>query len=153
MLDKDLAEVYGVATKRLNEQVKRNRRRFPVDFCFRLTEKESRSLQYSRSQSATLKWGQNIKYLPWAFTEHGALMAANVLNSRRAVEASVFVVRAFVRLRRMIATNAGLARKLRRLEARVKDHGFDIEQIFGIIERWVTSPSEPKRRIGFQFRV
>jgi hypothetical protein len=98
MLDRDLAKLYGVTTKRFNEQVKRNRRRFPEDFMFQLTSEESKLTQSSRSQFATLKRGQNTKYLPYAFTEHGSIMAANVLNSERAVQASVQVVRAFVAL-------------------------------------------------------
>ena len=103
MLDSDLARIYGVTTKRLNEQVKRNVDRFPDDFAFQLIKEEaagSNRSQFatssSRSQFATLKRGQNIKYLPHVFTEHGAIMAANVLNSKQAVEMSVFVVRAFV---------------------------------------------------------
>src|SRR3989454_9583347 len=93
ILDADLTEIYGVTTKRLNEQVKRNRKRFPDDFMFRLKREESQPLQRSRSQFATLKRGQNIKYLPYAFTEHGAVMAANVLNSPQAVQTSIYVVR------------------------------------------------------------
>jgi len=92
ILDSDLASIYRVPTKRLNEQVKRNGRRFPPDFLFRLTAVESDDCLRSRSQFATLKRGQNIKYLPYVFTEHGAIMAANVLNSPRAVDMSVFVV-------------------------------------------------------------
>ena len=86
MIDSDLARIYGVATKALNQAVKRNRDKFPADFMFRLTAKEARGIQRSRSQFVTLKRGQNIKYLPSAFTEHGAIMAANVLNSLRAVQ-------------------------------------------------------------------
>jgi hypothetical protein len=119
VLDADLASLYGVPTKRLNEQVRRNAERFPEDFMFRLTAAERQSL---RSQFATLKAGRgrHAKYLPYAFTEHGALMAANVLNSRRAIEASVFVVRAFVRLREVLATHKHLARKLEDLERKAE---------------------------------
>jgi hypothetical protein len=92
----------SITTKRLNEQVKRNRKRFPDDFMFKLTREESQSLQYLRSQFATLKRGQHIKYFPYAFTEHGAVMAANVLNSERAVAMSMYVVRAFVKLREVL---------------------------------------------------
>src|SRR3990167_4701428 len=102
MLDRDLAAIYGVSTKRLNEQVRRNRDRFPEDFLFRLTMEEATALFSSRSQIATLKRGQNPKYAPYAFIEHGAVMAANVLNSPVAVRASIQVVRAFVRLREKI---------------------------------------------------
>jgi ABC-type multidrug transport system ATPase subunit len=111
MLDRDLAELYGVSPKRLNEQVKRNRERFPEDFMFQLTWDEGASLLALRSQNATLKRGQHLKYAPYAFTEHGAFMAANVLNSPVAVCASIQVVRAFVRLRELLTTHKDLARK------------------------------------------
>jgi hypothetical protein len=115
MLDRDLAAIYGVTVKRLNEQVKRNAPRFPEDFVFQLNAEESGRL---RSQFATLKAGRgrNIKYLPYAFTEHGAIQAANVLNSPRAVAMGVYVVRAFVQLREIIASNKDLAHKLAALE-------------------------------------
>jgi phage regulator Rha-like protein len=111
MLDADLAQLYGVSTKRLNEQVKRNRDRFPDDFMFRLSSEEGELILASRSQIATLKRGQNLKYAPYAFTEHGAIMAANVLNSVVAVHASIQVVRAFARLREITATHKELAQK------------------------------------------
>ena len=93
ILDFDLAPLYGVTTKRLNEQVRRNKGRFPEDFMFQLSQKETKLLQRSRSQIATLKRGENIKYRPFAFTEHGAVMAATVLSSERAVAMSLYVVR------------------------------------------------------------
>lgn len=99
MLDHDLAQLYGVTTKQLNQQLKRNRSRFPKDFAFRLTLAEAREITASRSQNVTLKKGHNIKYPPDGFTEHGAIMLASVLNSRVAVQASVYVVRAFVQMR------------------------------------------------------
>ena len=102
ILDSDLAELYSVATKRLNEQVKRNKERFPEDFMFQLTSEEAAVWGRSRSQIATLKRGENIKYLPYAFTKHGAIMAANVLNSPRAIEMRVFIVRAFIRTRDLL---------------------------------------------------
>jgi hypothetical protein len=102
ILDSDLARIYGVATKAFNQAVKRNADKFPADFMFRLTARKARRLQRSRSQFVTLKRGQNIKYLPYAFTEHGAIMAANVLNSPRAVQMSVFVVRAFLKMRALL---------------------------------------------------
>jgi hypothetical protein len=116
ILDRDLAAIYRSTTKRLNEQVKRNRDRFPEDFMFQLTAEEA---ERSRSQIATLKSGrgQNIKYRPYAFTEHGAIQAANVLNSARAIAMGVYVVRAFVQLRELLASNTALARKLNELEA------------------------------------
>src|ERR1700693_58532 len=112
MLDRDLAELYGVVLKRLNEQVKRNQDRFPDDFMFQLTSEEGKAVTLSRSQIATLKRGENIKYQPYAFTEHGAVMLANVLRSPVAVRASIQVVRAFVNLRRTLATHKDLARKI-----------------------------------------
>lgn len=119
ILDSDLARLYGVPTKRLNEQVRRNADRFPPDFLFRLTEDEAGSL---RSQIATLKTGrgQHRKYLPCAFTEHGAIMAANVLNSPQAVQMSVFVVRAFLKMRAALTDTRQLAQKLANLEAELK---------------------------------
>jgi len=114
ILDSDLAKLYGVPTKRLNEQVKRNQERFPEDFVFQLSWEEAKR---SRSQNATLKRGGNVKYRPYAFTEHGAVMAANVLKSDQAIQMSVAVVRAFVRLRRMALSVEGLAAKSTHLNA------------------------------------
>ena len=146
MLDSDLAELYGVETKRLNEQVRRNPNRFPPDFMFQLTAGEWESL---RSQFATLKRGEHRKYLPYAFTEHGALMLANVLNSERAAQTSVMVVRAFVRLRQMLASNAELAPKLDAME---KKYDAQFKVVFDAI-RQLMSPPEPKRReIGFHVK-
>src|SRR5271167_5265188 len=114
ILDTDLAELYGVPVKRLNEQLKRNLQRFPPDFLFTLTRAEYRNLRSQNATSSSAHGGR--RYLPHAFTEHGAIMAATVLNSKRAVQMSVFVVRAFVRLREMLATNRQLAAKLDELE-------------------------------------
>ena len=147
ILAADLAKLYGVTTKRLNEQVKRNRQRFPDDFMFQLTRDEADSIRLSRSQFATLKRGQNIKYLPYAFTEHGAIMAANILNSERAVQASVAVVRAFVRLRQMIASNTELARKLAELE---KKYDTQFKVVFDAIRQLMTPPEPKRKQIGFQ---
>jgi hypothetical protein len=136
LLDADLAELYGVTTKRLNEQVKRNRDRFPADFMLQLTEAEAIS---SRSQIATLNKGRghNLKYLPLAFTEHGAIMAATILNSPLAIEMSVYVVRAFVKLREVLASHADLARKLETLEKSVASLDANtrrqFEEVYGAI--------------------
>lgn len=118
LLDADLASLYGVSTKAFNQAVRRNRARFPADFAFQLTDVEAKA---SRSQIVTLNVGRgrNLKYLPLVFTEHGAIMAATILNSPRAVQMSVYVVRAFVELRAMSASNAALARKLEALEKSV----------------------------------
>ena len=153
MLDHDLARIYGVSTKRLNEQVKRNLDRFPEDFMFRLNMEEATVVFASRSQFATLKRGQNPKYAPYAFTEHGAVMAANVLNSPIAVRASIQVVRAFVRLREILATDRELARKLENLERKYAKHDGQIQAVFEIIKKLMAPPPKPtRRRIGFASR-
>ena len=144
ILDSDLAALYGVPVKRLNEQVLRNRKRFPADFVFRLTVGEWDSL---RSQIATLKRGQHRKYLPQVFTEHGAIMAANVLNSERAVEMSVTVVRAFVKLRRMALSVEALARKVTALESKY-DESFKL--VFDAIRELMADPAESKPIAGFK---
>src|SRR5205823_5241826 len=108
ILDADIARIYGVPTKRLNEQVRRNLEKFPSDFMFQLKGREANQMLRSRSQFATLKRGQNIKYLPYVFTEHGAIMAATVLNSPQAVQMSVFVVRAFVKMRGLLSDSRDL---------------------------------------------
>lgn len=152
MLDTDLAALYGVETRRLNEQVRRKSERFPADFMFQLAEPEWRAL---RSQIATLKpgRGQHRKYLPFAFTEHGALMAATVLNSPRAVEVSVFVVRAFVQLRALLAGHEELARRLDELEAqlarKLATHDQAIAGILDALRQLMAPPPANKRGIGF----
>jgi hypothetical protein len=149
IVDRDLAEIYGVETRRLNEQVRRNPERFPEDFVFRLTKEEADYWLGSRSQIAILKRGRNIKYLPYAFTEHGAIMAANVLNSPQAVRMSVFVVRAFIKLREMLSTHKELAQKLAELERKLQNHDESIQSLVVAVRQLMT-PSEPKKRpIGF----
>ena len=152
ILDSDLAELYEVPTKRFNEAVRRNLAKFPADFMFPLTADEWNSL---RSQIATLKAGrgQHRKYLPYVFTEHGAIMAATLLNSPRAVQVSVYVVRAFVQLRETLASHKDLARELRALEMRVtrKFSAQDetIKDIIATLRELTTPPDPPKRPIGF----
>jgi hypothetical protein len=146
ILDSDLAELYGVPVKRLNEQVKRNQERFPPDFMFQLSAEELSSL---RSQNATSKRGGR-RYLPYAFTEHGAIMAATVLNSDRAVEMSVFVVRAFVRLREMLSTNQQLSGKIDELERRLDTHDASIQELIEAIRELMEPPPASGRPIGFQ---
>lgn len=145
MLDSDLAELYGVTTKRLNEQVRRNADRFPGDFMFQLSLDEFESL---RSHFATLKQGRgkHRKYLPYAFTEHGALMAASVLNTPKAVEVSIYVVRVFVKLREMIASHKELAKKLEELE---KKYDAQFRVVFDAIRQLMIPPEQDKRKIGF----
>jgi len=148
MLDVHLAELYGVSVKHFNQQIKRNLERFPPDFMFQLTNKEHKVL---RSQFVTSKRGSGgRRYLPYAFTEHGAIMAATVLNSGRAVQMSVFVVRAFVRLRAMLATNRRLAAKIHELENHLDTHDSMIWDLIAAIKD-LTIPKEPhRRRFGFQ---
>lgn len=149
MLDADLAEIYGVTTKRLNQQVRRNDGRFPPDFAFTLTAIEAKAIFRSRLQFATLNRGQNLKYLPMVFTEHGAVMLASVLRSAAAVNASIQVVRAFVRLRELIAERDGLGRKLAELEHRVDVNSRDVRRIFDVLQELVPDSTAPKRKIGF----
>jgi antitoxin component of MazEF toxin-antitoxin module len=150
MLDVDLAALYGVTTKRLNEQVKRNLDRFPKDFMFQLTLEEGQSVRASRSQIATLKRGQNIKYAPYVFTEHGAVMLASVLNSRIAVQASIRVVRAFVRLRTILAAHKELAAQLDVLEQKYEKHDEHFETVFAALRQLLTATSPTRRQIGFR---
>ena len=146
ILSHDLAAAYGVSTKRLNEQVKRNIERFPDDFMFRLTPDEKTEVVANCDHLAILKFSPS---LPYAFTEHGAVMAASVLNSDRAVEVSVFVVRAFVRMSRMLASHRQLALKLAEIEARVSTHDRSIQSLLAAIRSLITPPEPKKKRIGF----
>lgn len=157
LLDSDLADLYGTTTKRLNEQVKRNRERFPADFMFQLTAEEaeevrsqtvttSGAIQAMRSQIATAS-RRNVRYLPYAFTEHGAIMAASVLNTPRAIEVSVYVVRAFVKLRELLSTHKELAGKLAELERKVGSHDAAIQSLVAAIRRlraWCCGGDRPK---------
>jgi hypothetical protein len=146
MLDSDLARIYGVELKRLNEQVRRNAERFPRDFAFQLTLQEFTDM---RSQNATAS-KRNIRHLPWVFTEHGAIMLASVLNSPIAVEASVRVVRAFVLMREQLAAHKELAQKLSELENRVSGHDEAITNLFEAIRQLVEPPlPEDRKQIGF----
>lgn len=160
ILDSDLARIYGVPTKRLNEQVHRNKARFPQDFAFRLTAQEanhlrsqmatSNSMGLNRSQFATgSQKHRDPRYHPHVFTEHGAIMAANVLNSRQAVKMGIFVVRAFVRLREALALHKDLARKLEALEKKVGAHDAQIQAVFDALRELIHAPEKPKKRIGF----
>jgi len=147
IIDADLADLYGVTTKALNQAVKRNADRFPEDFAFRLTPRETKAM---RSQFVTAS-KRNVRHRPMAFTEHGAIMAANVVDSPAAVKASVQVVRAFVRLRQVLANHAELARKLAELDERIDGHDGAIQGIMKAIRDLMESPPEPPReRIGFR---
>jgi hypothetical protein len=148
ILDSELAELYGVQVKRLNEQVKRNRERFPQDFMFQLSPSELENLRSQFATSRSRRGGR--RHLPYAFTEHGAIMAATVLRSQRAIETSVFVVRAFVRLRDMLATNGKVAGKLVELERRLKGHDASIQAIIDAIHELMAPEPRKRRRIGFR---
>jgi hypothetical protein len=177
VLDSDLAAVYGVTTKRLNEQFRRNRRRFPEDFAFQLSIKEYESLrsqivtlekgglgkdsmrsqsatasnrsQRNRSQFATAS-RRNIRYRPWVFTEHGALQVANVLQTDRAISMSVFVIRAFIEQREMLAANAAILKRLSEIDKTLLEHDTALREIYQKLVPLLSPPPEPQRkRIGF----
>jgi hypothetical protein len=153
LLDAELAVLYGVTTRRLNEQVRRNRKRFPDDFLFELTTEEFVNL---KSRFATSSWGGRRKR-PLAFTEHGAIQAATILNSPRAVEMSVYVVRAFVKLREVLSTNRELARRFEQLESRLDskltEHDEAIAAILSAIRELMRPRDPPRRGIGFTAKL
>lgn len=151
MLDSDLAELYGVTTKRLNEQVRRNIERFPSDFMFQLSSDEA---EFLRSQIATLKRGRGLhrKYLPYAFTEQGVAMLSSVLNSTRAVQVNIAIIRTFVKLREVLSVNKELAHKLSQLERKVENHDGDIKLIFDAIRQLMAPPPSKEKKIGFRVR-
>ena len=150
MLDSDLAEIYGVSTTRLNQHFRRNRRRFPDDFAFTLSAAE---FQFLMLQFATSKKGRGGRRKPpTAFTEHGVIMLASVLNSARAIKASVQVVRAFVRLREVLGAHKELALKLSELERKIENHDENIRSLFSAVRELMTPSEEPKKRIGFTTR-
>jgi hypothetical protein len=148
MLDADLAGLYGTTTKRLNEQVKRNADRFPEDFMFQLTKTEKAEVVAICDHLAKLKFSP---VLPNAFTEHGAIMVASVLNTKRAIQVSLFVVRAFVKLREMLSTHKELAHKLAELERKLQNHDESIRSLVVAIRQLMApqEPEPPKKRIGF----
>jgi hypothetical protein len=146
LLDRDLAELYGVPTKALNQAVKRNARRFPPDFMFRLTKKEKDELVTNCDRFQSLK---HSSVSPRAFTEQGVAMLSSVLNSPRAIEVNIAIMRAFVHLRKMIASHKELAKKLKELEHHLKDHDDKIQAIFEAIQQLITLPENPQKKIGF----
>jgi hypothetical protein len=149
LLDRDLAVLDGVETRILNQAVKRNLDRFPPDFMFRLTPKEAVEHLPSRSQTVILKRGGNVKYLPYVFTEHGAVMLANVLKSASAVHASIQVVRAFVRIRQRLVSYENLAKQLAKLSGKVGKHDIELQRVFMTLRHILEPPRRPKRVIGF----
>jgi hypothetical protein len=153
MLDRDLAILYGVSTKVLNQAVRRHKDRFPEDFMFQLTMEEAKMWWAQvmdirlRSQIVTLKRGQHIKYRPHAFTEHGILMLSSVLNSERAIQVNIEIMRAFVRLRRILSSHADLARKLDALE---RKYDTQFKMVFDAIRELMAPPAPKRRPIGFR---
>lgn len=149
MLDSDLAELYGVETKRLKEQVRRNTERFPERYMFELTGEEAAT---SRSQNATLKRGENIKYLPYAFTEYGILMLSNVLKSKRAIAVSMKIIDVFVLLREYLASHAELRREIEEIKRRVGNQSKNIELVFQYLDELLEKKEHPhpRKQIGYQ---
>ena len=148
MLDRDLAELYGVETKQLKRAVRRNKDRFPPDFMFALTKKEVNDL---RCHFGTSSWG-GTRYAPMAFTEQGVAMLSSVLNSKRAIEVNVLIMRAFVQLRKMISSQTELTRKLDQLEKHIAEHDEQIVAIFEAIRQLMTPPDRPEKKIGFEVK-
>ena len=146
LLDRDLAELYGVSTKALNQAVKRNARRFPPDFMFRLTKKEKDKLVTNCDRFQPLK---HSSVSPRAFTEQGVAMLSSVLNSQRAIDVNIAIMRAFVHMRKMIASHTELAKKLKELEHHIKDHDEKIQAIFEAIQQLITLPEKTNKKIGF----
>ena len=145
ILDADLAALYGVPTRALNQALKRNAQRFPETFAFQVTAAEWEAM---RSQNVTAS-KRNARFLPWAFTEHGALMAANVLQSERAIQMSVELINAFIRLRQMALSVEELARKVEALERGFRKHGEDFQIVFDALRQLLNPPEEPRPQIGF----
>jgi phage regulator Rha-like protein len=146
MVDRDLAELYGVKTKVFTQAVKRNIDRFPEDFMFQLTKEEFENL---RSQIVTSSWG-GVRYLPHAFTEQGVAMLSSVLNSKRAIQVNIAIIKVFVKLREILSTHKELAYKLKELENRIEKHDEEIIEIFEAIRQMMIVEEKPKRQMGFQ---
>ena len=148
MLDSDLAELYGVETKRLNEQIKRNSDRFPEDFMFQLTENEWESL---RSQFATSKIGRGGRtYLPSVFTEHGVLMLSSVLNSQQAIQVNIQIVRIFTRMRKLLSEHSELKDEISEIKKKLNNQDKNIELVFSYLDELIEKKAEPRKRIGFK---
>ena len=146
MLDQDLADLYDVPTKRLNEQVKRNINRFPSDFMFQLTSEE---VEILKSQFATSSWGGR-RVPPYAFTEHGVLMLSSVLNSQRAISVNIQIMRIYTKMRELLMANQEILLKLEQLERKVDAHDHDIQLIFQCLKQLLNPPEEPRPRVGFR---
>ena len=155
MIDADLAALYGVTTKVFNQAVKRNKKRFPVDFMFQLTWAEAEAMrsqivtgdEISRSQFVTLNRGQNIKYLPYVFTEQGVAMLSSVLNSERAIQVNIQIMRTFTKIREMLAGNKELREKIEKLE---RKYDYQFKEVFQVIKELLAVEEKPKNKIGFR---
>ena len=147
MLDSDLAELYEVQTKILNKAVKRNLDRFPEDFMFRVAPEEIESLRFQIGTSNTSRGGR--RYLPYVFSEHGVAMLSSVLNSKRAVHMNIVIIRAFIKLREVLATHKDLARKIDDLEVKYQEHDHELKFVFDAIRKLISTPTPTKRKIGF----
>jgi hypothetical protein len=153
ILDTDLASLYGVPTKALNQAVRRNREKFPEDLLFQLTWEEAALLPSLRSQFVTLKQGRHLKYRPFAFTEHGALMAATVLNSPRAVAMSLYIIRAFIKMREDLAANAAILKRLAEIDKTLLLHDSALREIYQELRPLLEPPpAPPKPQIGFHVK-
>lgn len=160
MLDSDLAELYGVSTKRLNEQMRRNKERFPGDFMFKLTDKEDKNLMSQnatsswrnklglRSQNATSKKGGR-RYLPYVFTEQGVAMLSSVLKSKKAIQVNIAIMRAFVKLNRVLTSHIEISKKLKELDERLAKTQEEVREVFAAIRKLTAIEDKPKRQIGF----
>jgi len=147
MLDSDIAELYGTETKVLNKAVSRNKDRFPEDFMFQLSNEEWDSLRFHSGTSKKGRGGR--RYLPYAFTEQGIAMLSSVLNSKRAIQVNIQIMRAFIKLREILSTHKELAQKLKELELKMDSHDEQIQTIFEVINQLLTPPEKSQRRIGF----
>lgn len=149
MIDKDLSELYGVTTKRLNEQVKRNLKRFPEDFMFTLTEEEKNEVVTNCDHLKSLKYSS---FLPYAFTEHGAVMLASILNSQRAVEVNIQIVRIFIKMREMLLSHKELLLKVEQIEKRVGGQDEKVQLLFNYLNEFITEQEKPRKRIGYKIK-
>ena len=147
MMDSELAELYQVPTKSLNLAIKRKAQRFPEDFMFRLTKTEADSLRFQNETSKPRRGGR--RYLPYVFTEHGVAMLSSVLNSERAVQVNIVIIRTFIKLREILSTHKDLAERLAKLERKYEEHDNELKAVFEAIRQLLAAPTAPKRRIGF----
>jgi phage regulator Rha-like protein len=149
MIDHDLAELYGVLTKNLNKSVKRNSERFPDDFMFQLSKQEHNSLRF---QFGTLKRGEHLKYLPYAFTEQGVAMLSSILNSKQAIAVNIQIIRVFTKMREIISSNKEILMKLEQLEKKVGDNSDDIDEIFSALKELISPDLIPRKVVGYKWK-